>query len=667
MATTRYFITTSANFDYSGSPDTRAQGNISAHVFLDGASSPSYVLGLGAGIAENEYSPGKYKYDIEDFEIVSATSVSVKWYAHEYSSGNEMDDYPLTTTPTPATSTSSPLTVSSSDPTSGETDVSTRDALVITFSEDLDDSETLQNHQMLLKIAGTTKLLAATKYVNPDNARQLIVKPQDQLPETTTIELQLPNDSFYADSGAQLAEDYKLKFTTGADDFSSLEEVASDGTPERRAGPLVISGSSTVASSSSSTAGLESSDPVNNAYNVDDTTIDIVYDKNIDGYTPTVELEIEPLFGINELYFTDDTPWDKSTDPTLPVVDSTTFIAPDTVRITLDTEAPQNALMTFTVSDVDSLDSNYTLYDEVDAATTADIGATYASGGGAGGTGQFTGAPTTIDGYSLNTGDRILVKDQSTDTENGIYEVVSSGTWDRASDMDEDSEAINGAYVYVENGTVNEDKRFVVSTSDPITLNTTGITWTEVSVPVTEADEVSLTFISELSPFWVGVPEVRNAVKGYIADDITDTDIATYIANVGIDMYYTYGSNMKHIQRCIIKNQVAMDLFDDWLSDEGAGEAKTLGAFSVKKGPATGMFSKGPYARLAKKLDKCQQKLDLYFNRPKTTVKSIDSLLERPNYRFRTWRRSTKGDITDDENRPLDRYNKLPGKNDDWS
>lgn len=66
----------------------------------------------------------------------------------------------------------------------------------------------------------------------------------------------------------------------------------------------------------------------------------------------------------------------------------------------------------------------------------------------------------TIDGYTLVTGDRILIKDQTTATENGIYIVAASGAPSRSTDADAASE-LNGAAVFVENGTTNADTGWV--------------------------------------------------------------------------------------------------------------------------------------------------------------------------------------------------------------
>jgi phage-related tail fiber protein len=85
----------------------------------------------------------------------------------------------------------------------------------------------------------------------------------------------------------------------------------------------------------------------------------------------------------------------------------------------------------------------------------------------------------TIDGIALNAGDRVLVKDQSTASQNGIY-IVSSGTWTRAPDADTWNELV-GAYCFVEQGTVNADLGFVCPIDQGGTLDTTNIIWVNFS------------------------------------------------------------------------------------------------------------------------------------------------------------------------------------------
>lgn len=85
----------------------------------------------------------------------------------------------------------------------------------------------------------------------------------------------------------------------------------------------------------------------------------------------------------------------------------------------------------------------------------------------------------TVDGVALSVGDRVLVKDQSTASQNGIY-VVSATAWTRATDADNNpgGEVTSGMFTFVEQGTVNSDCGFVLTTEDPITLGTTNLAFT---------------------------------------------------------------------------------------------------------------------------------------------------------------------------------------------
>lgn len=86
----------------------------------------------------------------------------------------------------------------------------------------------------------------------------------------------------------------------------------------------------------------------------------------------------------------------------------------------------------------------------------------------------------TIDGVALVAGDRVLVKDQTTGSANGIY-VVAAGAWTRAVDFDSNGDVTAGAFTFVEQGTANADSGWVLTTDNPITLGTTVLTFTQFS------------------------------------------------------------------------------------------------------------------------------------------------------------------------------------------
>lgn len=93
----------------------------------------------------------------------------------------------------------------------------------------------------------------------------------------------------------------------------------------------------------------------------------------------------------------------------------------------------------------------------------------------------FTGS---IDGTSLNTGDRVLLKDQTNAAENGLYLVDSPtdpSTWDRTEDANSDSEVTSGLFTFVEEGSTNAHAGFLVTTDDPIAVDSTDINFTQFS------------------------------------------------------------------------------------------------------------------------------------------------------------------------------------------
>lgn len=138
---------------------------------------------------------------------------------------------------------------------------------------------------------------------------------------------------------------------------------------------------------------------------------------------------------------------------------------------------------------VDAARSGLDVKQSVRAASTANVTVTYGATSGTSGRGQITGAPNTIDGVTLAAGDRVLLKDQSTGAQNGIWVVTtlgsgSNGVWDRATDFDTDSEVTAGAFAFVEEGTTNGDAGWVLTTNNPITIggsSGTALVWAQFS------------------------------------------------------------------------------------------------------------------------------------------------------------------------------------------
>jgi hypothetical protein len=89
-------------------------------------------------------------------------------------------------------------------------------------------------------------------------------------------------------------------------------------------------------------------------------------------------------------------------------------------------------------------------------------------------------AGDVIDGVTLVAGDRVLLKDQSTATENGLYLAVASGAASRDPEHDTIAE-LSGGMVVVNQGTVNDNKIFLCTTDTDATLGSTSITYTTIT------------------------------------------------------------------------------------------------------------------------------------------------------------------------------------------
>lgn len=95
----------------------------------------------------------------------------------------------------------------------------------------------------------------------------------------------------------------------------------------------------------------------------------------------------------------------------------------------------------------------------------------------------------TIDGVAVVDGDRVLVKDQTTAANNGIYECDTS-TWNRTKDMDGSYDLMNGTLVYVRTGTTNGNKIFKCTATDPITIGTTSLSFAVVDIELSASVDV---------------------------------------------------------------------------------------------------------------------------------------------------------------------------------
>lgn len=177
---------------------------------------------------------------------------------------------------------------------------------------------------------------------------------------------------------------------------------------------------------------------------------------------------------------------------------------------------PASALQAATKQYVDNLLNGLKWKTSVRVATTANgaLSTAYANG-------------QTLDGQTLSTGDRILLKDQTTGSENGIYTVNSSGAPTRAVDADAGTELVSAA-VFVQQGTANADKGFVC-TNDSITIGSTSITWTQFNSAA--GGLVAANNLSDLGN--IGTALTNLGFSTFIKTLIDDADAATARATLG--------------------------------------------------------------------------------------------------------------------------------------
>lgn len=190
-------------------------------------------------------------------------------------------------------------------------------------------------------------------------------------------------------------------------------------------------------------------------------------------------------------------------------------------RITNVTD-PASAQDAATRNYVDAISSGFDFKGAVRAATTANI--------------TLSGAQT-IDGVSVIANDRVLVKNQSTGADNGLYLCVT-GAWTRTTDADASSEVTAGMFAMVEEGTVNADTAWVLTTNNPITLGVTSLTFAlypaasggggdNVSVNGVAASDADFDDATPAAPagginvLWQKDSGTPNNISAYVADATT--------------------------------------------------------------------------------------------------------------------------------------------------
>src|SRR5262245_33978840 len=146
-----------------------------------------------------------------------------------------------------------------------------------------------------------------------------------------------------------------------------------------------------------------------------------------------------------------------------------------------------------------------------------------------------------IDGVTPIAGDRILAKNQTTGSQNGIY-TAASGAWTRAIDFVSPADALQAA-VFVSEGTTQADTAWVMTTNAPITIDTTTLTWVQFGAPASYIGGAGLTLTG--NTFDVGAGTGITVAADSVAVDTTVIATRAYVdSGIGATALTTAGNGL---------------------------------------------------------------------------------------------------------------------------
>jgi hypothetical protein len=135
----------------------------------------------------------------------------------------------------------------------------------------------------------------------------------------------------------------------------------------------------------------------------------------------------------------------------------------------------------------------------------------------------------TINGVTVVAGDRVLVKDQTTTTHNGIY-VAATGAWERAKDFDGNRDAVQGTIVLVR--PAGDSTLFYELTSaNPIVIGTSAITFTAADTGIGQLASAAADGGSALVAFDIDQAGTAGTVAARLGEDISVTDYGASAAS----------------------------------------------------------------------------------------------------------------------------------------
>jgi hypothetical protein len=233
---------------------------------------------------------------------------------------------------------------------------------------------------------------------------------------------------------------------------------------------------------------------------------------------------------------------------------------------TLDTHAVSKGY-------VDGLINGLSWKDSVDVATTANI---------------TLSGEQTIDGVTTSSS-RILVKNQSTLSQNGIF-ITGAGAWTRATDMDAWSE-VPAAAVFVEGGTTQADTAWVCTSNDGGTLGTTDITFVKFS---SAAGVIDGSGTANRLTWWSDPDTVAAASNSYTDGSVFALGTTSVAASTILTTRGTGASNATY--GVLHQDNSGSQVFrvaDDGTTVIGGATPITIDTSSISRGGALTMSSTG--------------------------------------------------------------------------
>lgn len=175
----------------------------------------------------------------------------------------------------------------------------------------------------------------------------------------------------------------------------------------------------------------------------------------------------------------------------------------------------------------------------------------------------------TIDGITLIAGDRVLVKNQTTATQNGIY-TVASGSWTRPFDSDTGTELQNRLFFLITSGTANAGYYAVIRNTGTITLGTTAINYDLILTPV---------FLENQTVYWLRFKGMEASPQYYA----TVTDYSTIVAKLATTANISLSGNQTIDGVLTVNNDIVIVKNQTTTSENGLYYA------------SSGAWSKYPY------------------------------------------------------------------------